>query len=431
MKKILFTLFIAIIIVSCEKYPGPINETLKYFNAYPVGNSQIGIGGEYLEQSVGARITIDLLKPVTNKSYRLEIQVTSGNGSVDQETVNADTDGTMTTRWKLGDDINEQSLQCRILDSDDQLYYEFTISATAFLSDKLNVLKDGPLIGIQDMVRDTLNQRSMILSGGNLYVSTDKFYDWEMHYYPYISNIKELEINSKQEIFAATYSGELFRTNDWGITWYNLGKPIPGNEYYFELSISKDDYLWANKSDYGVFCSKDKGLTWTKDTTGLIDQEQLSRVFCFGDTSHIALSYSQQSIIRTDDNGISWYPVNTPEYSQTIYISDNNTIITQNQNGFTLNKSSDEGQSYKQVFRTYTAFGTTSDHCYDHFRDEYYVLAPGGGVWKTKNFEEFEELMTFTLQRNLFIDHKGNIYACGRKYSNAADEPTLILPASE
>jgi hypothetical protein len=56
------------------------------------------------------------------------------------------------------------------------------------------------------------------------------------------------------------------------------------------------------------------------------------------------------------------------------------------------------------------------------------VLAPGGGVWKTKDFEKFEELVTFSLQRNLFIDHQGTIYAAGFNYSNATPDPTLVLP---
>ena len=85
--------------------------------------------------------------------------------------------------------------------------------------------------------------------------------------------------------------------------------------------------------------------------------------------------------------------------------------------------------NYKKVFSPSVAYGTTSWHCYDKFKDYYYVLAPGGGVWKTKDFENFEELMKFTVQRNLFIDHTGTVYACGFNYSNAEPEPTLVLPA--
>lgn len=53
------------------------------------------------------------------------------------------------------------------------------------------------------------------------------------------------------------------------------------------------------------------------------------------------------------------------------------------------------------------------------------MLAPGGGVWKTKDFEQFEKLFSFDLQHNLFIDHRGTIYASRYNYSNAPAESTM------
>ena len=143
--------------------------------------------------------------------------------------------------------------------------------------------------------------------------------------------VRELEINSKGEVFAASWNGNLYKTSDWGQTRNTLGSPIPGNMYHYQLTITKDDYIWANKWEYGIYCSKDDGLTWTKDTTGLEYQEELGRIFCFADTSHMAVSCYNLTILKTTDDGISWTPIPTPQYSLSMFVTDNNTLIAQNQ----------------------------------------------------------------------------------------------------
>ncbi len=70
-------------------------------------------------------------------------------------------------------------------------------------------------------------------------------------------------------------------------------------------------------------------------------------------------------------------------------------------------------------------------HVYNKFENDYYVLAPGSGVWKTRDFEDFELLLRVdTFQQKLFIDHKGNIYIAGEDFVNAEDENTFIIPNS-
>jgi photosystem II stability/assembly factor-like uncharacterized protein len=314
------------------------------------------------------------------------------------------------------------------------LYSEFTINANAFFADKLNTIKTGYLIGIGDMVTDTVNNRSMLISGMDLYKlegENGNFYEWErIQSFSYPHNFKDLEMNNKGEVFGGGWDGNLYKSTDWGKSWILIAKPIPENPYHFELTVTKDNYIWANKWERGIYCSKDGGNTWQKDLNGLAKQEQMGSVYLFGDGSHLALSHNKLLILQTFDDGINWIPVNTPQYSLTIFVTDENDIIAQNQEGgFSLHKSSDSGKTFKKVFSPFVAYGTTSGHCYQKFGNYYYVLAPGGGVWKTRNFEEFKELMTFSLQRNLFIDHNGTIYASGFNYSNATPDPTLVLPA--
>lgn len=430
MKRILFFILSILVFTACEQYPTPGTQILKQFNFQIIGANQFAEAGNYLPDSVGIIIDFKSLVPAGERQFTMEIEVAEGGGTVDQTVVYSDKIGIMKTRWKVGYTSNEQILKVKIYDTEGLFSAETEIRATSYFTDKLNTIDKGFLVGIGGMVRDTINQRSMLISGRNLYVLTDDFLNWKRIGYPFSTSLKELEINSKGEVFAAGWNGNLYKTSDWGENWYDLGKPIPENPYHYELTITKDDYIWANKWEHGIYCSKDNGITWQKDISGLEKQEELGRIFTFADTSHMAISYHNLNILQTSDDGLTWKPINTPEYSLTMFVTDENAIIAQNQGGFRLHKSTDGGQTYKQVFSPHVAYGTSSKHLYDKFGNDYYVLAPGGGVWKTKDFEEFTELFTFSKQRNLFIDHQGNIYASGYSYSNAANDPTLILPVT-
>lgn len=429
MKKIVTIIFFVFILLSCEQYPEPGSLTLESFGYQKLGENQSAVAGEYLENEIGIIAYFNSEINLTPGKFYTEFVVTSGGGTIDKSIVEADSENKMTTRWKLGTEQNQQTIKGKIFDSNGKLYSEFTINATAIFLDKLNTVKRGLLVGIQDMVRDTINNRSMLISGCNIFVSKNTFYDWEQIIFPSGACPKELEINSIGEVFCGGWDGNLYKTTDWGKNWILVSKPIPDNIYYFELSISKDDLIWVSKWERGVYCSNDNGITWTKDSVGLFNQEELGRVYAYKSDSHLALSHNKLVILQTFDKGKTWSPIPTPEYSLTIFVTDENAIIAQNQGGFNLHKSTDDGMNYKKVFSPSVAYGTTSWHCYDKFKDYYYVLAPGGGVWKTKDFENFEELMKFTVQRNLFIDHTGTVYASGFNYSNAEPEPTMVLPS--
>lgn len=428
MKKLAAYTLMLITFISCDKFPYPGTEALEKLNFQIKGNNQSALGGDYLPDSIGIVYDTQSTLLEAGNTISVEFEVIEGGGTIGQAVHYSDNSGKILTSWKLGLESNEQKIRATIYDSEGKLLTATEINAMAYFTDRWNTITRGFLVGIQDMVRDTVNQRSMMLTQGQIYISKDNFHNWEHIYFPLSTSLKELEINSAGEIFAAGGNGNLYHSDNWGISWSDLGKPIPENPYHYELTVTKDDYIWANKWEHGVYCSKNSGITWQKDTAGLINQEELGRIYSFADTSHLAISRNQLTILQTSDAGLTWKPLNTPEYSLSIFVTDENAIIAQNQRGFRLHKSVDGGHTYRQVFFAYVAFGTTSRHLFDKYGDDYYVLAPGGGVWKTKDFETFEELITFDVQRNLFIDHRGTIYASGFNYGNAEDDPTLILP---
>ncbi|MDO8952385.1 MAG: sialidase family protein [Draconibacterium sp.] len=429
MKKLLYLLILPVLMLACEKYPMPGSETLESFSYIIFGNNQSAESGEYLETEIGVQVMIESLIPSSNQKFHIELEVLEGGGILDKTTIEADSNGKMLTRWKLGNEENQQTVKGTIYDADGRYYSEFTINTNAFFPDKWNIITKGFLVGIQDMLRDTVNQRSMLLSGREIYISKNKFYDWQRINFSYNIILKELEINSKGEVFGGGWDGNLYKTTDWGQNWILVSKPITGNNYHFELSVSKDDYIWVSRWDNDMHCSIDGGISWRKDTTSIPNNVPLGPVYLFNNTSHLALALNLK---QTFDDGITWKDLNNPKYPSTLFVTGKNEIILQGQEGgFTLYKSTDTGKTYKKVFSPNVAYGSTSWHCYDKFKNYYYVLAPGGGVWKTKDFEKFEELITFSLQRNLFIDHRGTIYASGFNYSNATPDPTLVLPGSE
>jgi photosystem II stability/assembly factor-like uncharacterized protein len=428
MKRILFFILSILVFTACEQYPTPGTQILRQFNFQIIGADQFAEAGNYLPDSVGIIIDFESLVPTGERQFTMEIEVAEGGGTVDQTVVYSDKNSIMKTRWKVGNTSNEQVLKVKIYDTEGLFSAETEIRATSYFTDKLNTIDKGFLVGIGGMVRDTINQRSMLISGRNLYVLTDDFLNWKRISYPFNTSLKELEINSKGEVFAAGWNGNLYKTSDWGENWFDLGKPIPENPYHYELSVTKDDNIWVSRWDFKMHCSTDGGLSWQKDTTNIASDSPLGPVYLFSDTSHLALA---SSVMQTFDDGITWKSLDNPQYPSTLYVTDKNEIILQGQEGgFTLYKSVDSGKTYKKVLSPSVAYGTTSWNCYDKFKKFYYVLAPGGGVWKTKDFEEFTELFTFSKQRNLFIDHQGNVYASGFNYSNAPDDPTLILPAA-
>jgi photosystem II stability/assembly factor-like uncharacterized protein len=429
MKKLLYMLILPVLMLACEKYPMPGSETLESFNYMIIGNNQSAESGQYLTNGIGVQINLESLFPKTDKKFHMVLEITSGNGTVDKSIVQADNNGKMLTRWKLGNDENDQQIKGMIYDSSDRFYSEFEIQATAFFMDKLNTIKTGYLVGIQDMVRDTVAQRTMMVKNGQIWALKNEFYSWEQKEWYFNTNVRMIDKTSDGTVFAAGWNGALYKTENWGDNWQYVCDPFPGSGSFYNFNITSDDYLWATKASFGVYCSKDKGLTWTQDTTKMISTGYLGPIYKYGN-SYLCMSNNPMSIIKTSDDGITWETVNTPEASLSMFVPNDSTIIAQNQGGFILNKSTDDGESYKQVFVPSTTMGGGNLwHVYNKFENNFYVLAPGGGVWKTRDFDKFEPVLKISsYQQKLFIDHMGNIYVVGDAFINAEDEATFIIP---
>jgi hypothetical protein len=165
------------------------------------------------------------------------------------------------------------------------------------------------------------------------------------------------------------------------------------------------------------------------DTTDRVKNTRLGPIYRYKN-SYLALAGNPLTIIQKHDGDSIWSDMITPEYSISMYVPNDSTIIAQNQGGFRLHKSVDDGQTYHQVFNPNVSMGGGDDwHLYAKHGNSYFVLAPSNGLWQTTDFENFEQLIHIsTHQQKLFTDHRGTLYVAGYNYSNAEPEATYILP---
>ena len=427
MKKLAIYIIILFVLGSCDKYPNPKIVTFEQLNFEIIGNSQLGEAGNYLTDSIGIILENRSLNFAKNKSLTIEFEVIEGGGSVEKTVLHYKGNKRMLTSWKLGDQSNVQRLLATTYDSDGNIFTETKFTANVSSHDKWHEITSGYLTRIRDMVVDSVNNRSLLLAGGDLYVNGEKFDEWSKINNTIDINLKEIEINSEGILYGGGWDGNLYKSDNWGQSWSLVCSPIPDNNTFYKLTVTNDDYIWANKWEYGVYCSKDGGASWQKNTAGLEVEEELSRIYLFTN-SHLALSPYQIKVLQTFDDGKTWEAINTPETSLNFFVTDENEIIAFNQErGFSLLKSNNAGLTYKRVLSGSVAFITLPmSHTFKKFKNNYFILAPGGGIYKTKDFEDFEKMVSFDLQRHLFIDHTGTIYAGG-----FLDEPVLILPNDE
>lgn len=414
--------------ISCEKYPDMVSNN-DFFSYSLVGNNQSAEVGIYLPEEIGVQFNTNSSSLNYKFKFRIELEVIDGGGFVDQNVIYSDENEVKLTRWKTGDTSNSQTLQASIYDSDNRLLSTAEFNANAYLLNKVNTITSGYFVGITDMVSDSVNQRSMMYSQRQFWVSTNEFYLWNPKIFPYNTYIRMIDMTSDGTVFAAGWNGALYKTDDWGDSWEYICNPFQESSTFYNLNITSDDFLWATKPSFGILCSKDKGLTWTPDTSEIARLGTLGPIYKYGD-SYLSMSSNPISIILSSDGGITWESLNTPATSLSMFVPNDTTIIAQNQGGFKLNKSTDNGKSFKFVFDAYSSMGGGNHwHVYNKFKNDYYVLAPGGGVWKTRDFETFALILRVdSFQQKLFIDYKGNIYVAGEAYINAEDENTFIVP---
>ena len=104
-------------------------------------------------------------------------------------------------------------------------------------------------------------------------------------------------------VYAAAYSGGLYRSDDGGVTWTLLRG---GN--YRDLIMDPNDsqVLYAGQSFTGLVKSTDGGATWTVLGGGLPAPPLIIRVAVSAADSNIVYAKFDRTVLRSDDGGATW-----------------------------------------------------------------------------------------------------------------------------
>jgi len=409
--RLIFFIVLWIISFSCNTYPDPTLETLESYSftkSYVNGTAN---GGEYLKDSIYVQIQ-NQKSPFSAKGFKVDFEVVSGGGSLDNQIVLTGDDGKAATRWKLGTQTFNQSTIAKIYSPDGKFLSEMQFSASGILHNAWNEVYFPPLSQLSDLATDTVNHFSWMISVSQVYKRGVNFMDWQPLNESKLNGAREIEIDKNGVVYIGTWYGELYKSIDHGVNWIKCTNPIPDRPYYFYFWITNDNDLWATVYERGLWHSKDGGMTWTNPNDDFVNG--IFRLKTGLLMSLVSPTGEGQSVMRSEDDGVSWIKLTTPNYPYSFFVTDKDEIIVFTQGNAGIHKSIDYGKTYKLVFSGSVTFNTGSMQSYVHkFGSCYYVAIPGYGLLKTESFDQFETILREPNINGLYIDHTGSIAVMG------------------
>lgn len=164
-------------------------------------------------------------------------------------------------------------------------------------------------IGLNDIV---IGQNGFLFAYKNYYNSPDTvFYSTNKgrNWSPYsfgtyqTSDIKVLYTDAKERLYATTYEGFLWRSEDNGLTWQNISEGLTG---------VRGGNLVANKDHVAMICgrsifvSDDKGSTWNSSTNLNFDNLDYLYISQYDNIYVEKSSHSGLHGFVSKDMGVSW-----------------------------------------------------------------------------------------------------------------------------
>ena len=335
----------------------------------------------------------------------VRFKVIGGKGSVDDSVVITNEYGYAYTRWKSGNSAVNQSLQAKIYSVAGKYLGTQTYTGSAFMDNIWNQFTDNPEMSIHALLGDTIHQQSLMVSGCNLYKQTGNYFNWEI-VNSGINCPTNIWMCSDGTIFLLANGWTIYKSTDGGQTWSQCSTLMP--EYYANIVVSPNKYIWASLSNSGLQCSRDGGLSWTIDTIG-IGKQQLVDIYRLSNGTWLLQPVGWQTYKSTDD-GKTWTPFASPDRPLKLFVTPDDQIIYCTQlDGFSIFKSTDLGATYNKVYSAMPVFSGWMGKTFYKFKDFWYVLIPGYGVVKTKDFTNYSTLWNNGGAYDMYLDHNGVI----------------------
>jgi len=411
-----FSYFIILLIVfSCNKYDGPSHETTKSYSFSFYGNELKTMAGEYFTDSIRLYAN-GYENGIDQKGLTVVLIVESGGGHIDNSNLEI-VNGYAATKWKAGNQGGLQQIRADVYKQNGQYLGSAIANAYAFRKGAWDMTQNVPDVLIADVVADTINKKTYMITGYGLFVEKDYYFNWEQLGYQQI-NPYSLDIDKSGNIYMTTWQGQILRKASGTDFWSYCNNPIPGNSQLYNTTICNNGYIYTTSPNYdkSLRCSRDGGYTWTADTAGLIPGETVGNIYKLSNGEFI-FQTSGTNLYKSTDDGKSWNPMQGPTNSTKLYVTKNEDIILFNQeNGVSIFKSTDLGKSFKKVYSISFYYGPDMSKIIQQKGGWYYILIPGYGIIRTTDFEQFETFWQNSDVLNLYQTHDGVLISKG--YSN-------------
>ncbi len=400
---------ILFLVASCT--PDPSYRLLEYYSFHFTGNQGNRLlAGESKDIEVNYNIITNTNAPVD--SVRTDFEVVTGGGTVIQEKAYVTSGETVNAIWQLGSDSFKQELKVSFYDLGGNYLTYLGQMAYGFRDNEWDGISAEPDNRIMDMVADTVNNFTLMISGGNLYRQGERYFLWEE-----VDDLiweegecRTIEIDSEGVIYVSTWEGEVYKSTDHGETWSECTKPYPDRNEYIYNYVSNDNDVWAFAHGYPIKRSKDNGLTWTV-ISGL-EEAGFGDVFRLNNGNLLFHGSNCCSLYISDDDGLTWNHIPTPGLSVKLYVNDNDEIIIITQlGGGEFYLSTDYGETFTHVHHVGPGFSSSTSNIFTRWKDYYYVIVPQVGIYKTYDLVNYEDYWTNLSLVDLFIDHNGVLVA--------------------
>ncbi len=399
-----------IIFTACTDFPDPENTPVESYSFSNNGLDRKGFANDYISDSLLINVR-DNYQGLYLPGFQVLFEVTEGGGEVDNTEIYTDAQGNAYTRWKLGTSGTEQLVEAQIFNPSGKYLATVPFRAIGFLPGAWNTVTLQPDLSFSDMAADSLNEVTFAIGGSGLYIQGERYFDWYYSTSYNLNSPRRIILGTDQKFYVSTWYGQLFKSPDHGATWQECTKPWPDHSYYFFMTLTKDNYIWATASGRPLRCSRDGGKTWTDASEGLPAEELLGDIYRLTDGTLFFLSLNC-NLSKSVDDGNTWTSVIVTGYPLKLYVTENDELILFTQQaGISILKSTDKGEHFIKKYSVWPAFGTLMDHTVYKRGNTYYILIPGYGILQTTDFEKFDTIFNNDAVNDMFMDDEGVIIA--------------------
>jgi hypothetical protein len=415
MKKLILLIFILGFGLSCDRFPDPSLDYIKNYSfAFTTETGRKFAAGDWVTDTIKFR-AVNNNNPMKD-SVKVLFDIVTGDGQLTVQSAYTNKKGLAYTRWKLGTASCEQILRANTYDLYGNYLTSTDLSEYGFLDDQWNKYKGSPEGYMSDLVADTINKVTYMLSNSSLYRQSDPYYNWEIVDDPVAKSLRTIDIDSNGIMYAGTWNGELLRSNDHGETWITCAKPYPDRPYYMYVTVSNDNYIWVFAWDHRTRYSSDGGNSW-QDAGGDASLLGYGNYYRLKDGSILFNALTSCQLFRSFDEGVTWTRIETPGLPVAMYVNKDENIFIITQGTLAIYSSTDFGATFTWI-RNINPEWINTEFNFRFYKQAnfYYVFIPGYGVLKTTNLSDsnkYEDYYFNTDLNNLFIDHNGNLMAKG------------------